>query len=121
MPEESDGSGFTVCASLRKVAPNDIHLALLEDAVHRVHRITIDATRSLQVVGADPGKRELLVYANADTGACVRYTVAQWRDDMRLVYGVLTRDDERCVGPCQKKNIVAYMYVRCIAYVGNSW
>jgi hypothetical protein len=43
-------------------------------------------TRSLQIVGADPGKRELLVCANADTGASVRYTAAQRRDDMRTVH-----------------------------------
>lgn len=47
MPEESDGTGFTVCASLRKVVPNEEHLRILEDAVHRVHRITIDATELL--------------------------------------------------------------------------
>ena len=45
MPEESDG--FTVCASLRKVVPDAEHLRLIEDAVQRVHRITIDATELL--------------------------------------------------------------------------
>ena len=47
MPEESDGTGFTVCASLRKVMPDATHLSLIEDAVERVHRITFDATELL--------------------------------------------------------------------------
>ena len=45
MPEESDG--FTVCASLRKVIPDATHIDIIEDAVQRVHRITIDATELL--------------------------------------------------------------------------
>ena len=45
MPEESDG--FTVSASLRKVLPDIAHLEIIEDAVQRVHRITIDATELL--------------------------------------------------------------------------
>jgi hypothetical protein len=47
MPEESDGAGFTVCASLRKVMPDAAHVRVIEDAVERVHRITIDATELL--------------------------------------------------------------------------
>lgn len=45
MPEESDG--LTVCTRLRKVIPDPIHVTCIEDAVTRVHRITIDATELL--------------------------------------------------------------------------
>ena len=41
-------------------------------------------TRNFQVVGADPGKRELLVCVNADTLSSVRYTAAQRRCEMHM-------------------------------------
>ena len=47
MPPDSDGEATVVCVGLRKVVPDEDHIQRLEDAVQRVHRITIDATELL--------------------------------------------------------------------------
>ena len=45
MPPESDGKGsFVICTDLHKVAPSAVHLKIIQEAVHRVHRIVLDAT-----------------------------------------------------------------------------
>lgn len=45
MPPESDGKGcFVVCTELHKVVPSANHIKTIQDAVHRVHRIVLDAT-----------------------------------------------------------------------------
>ena len=45
MPPDSDGKGcFVVGTELRKVVPDAEHLTKIQDAVHRVHRIVLDAT-----------------------------------------------------------------------------
>ena len=44
MPEESDSDKTVVYTRLRKVIPNETHLRQINDAVIRVHRITMDAT-----------------------------------------------------------------------------
>ena len=45
MPPESDGKGcFVVCTELHKVVPSVNHTKTIQEAVHRVHRIVLDAT-----------------------------------------------------------------------------
>ena len=49
MSDNAKADAFTVCAKLRKVIPDETHLSTIEDAVRRVHRITIDATELLSL------------------------------------------------------------------------
>ena len=45
MPPDSDGKGcFVVCGELHKAVPNAASLKVIQDAVHRVHRIVLDTT-----------------------------------------------------------------------------